>query len=114
MATKVHRSSGNVFADLGFETEEPANLQLRSTQIIELRKRRTASGATQAQAERLLDASQPRVSDVLRGKVDRFSVDMLIELLGRTGAEVRVTVRNKSRASERLGYAAGASSEMWR
>lgn len=99
MATKVHRSSGNVFVDLGFETEEAANLQLRSTLMIQLRKRLTTLGATQAQAARLLGVSQPRVSDLLRGKIDRFSVDTLIKLLGKTGAEVRVSVRNKSRAA---------------
>lgn len=99
MSTKVHRGSGNVFSDLGFETEEATNLQLRSTLMIQLRKRLTALGATQAQSARLLGVSQPRVSDLLRGKIDRFSVDTLIKLLGKTGAEVRVSVRNKSRAA---------------
>jgi predicted XRE-type DNA-binding protein len=99
MAAKVHRSSDNVFADLGFEAEEAANLQLRSMLMIQLRKRLTALGATQAQSGRVLGVSQPRVRDLLRGKIDRFSVDTLIKLLGKTGAEVRVSVRNKSRAA---------------
>lgn len=99
MATKVHPGSDNVFADLGFDADEAANLQLRSTLIIALRKRLTALGTTQAQAARLFGVSQPRVSDLLRGKIDRFSVDTLIKMLGRLGAEVRVSVRNKSNAA---------------
>lgn len=99
MATKIHRGSDNVFADLGFAAEEAANLQLRSTLMIALRKRLTALGATQAQAARLFGVSQPRVSDLLRGKIDRFSVDTLIKMLGQLGAEVRISVRNKSNAA---------------
>lgn len=99
MATKVHRSSGNVFADLGFDADEAANLQMRSTLMIALRKRLTLLGATQAEAARLLGVSQPRVSDLLRGKIERFSVDTLIKMLGQLGAEVRVSVRNKSNAA---------------
>ncbi len=99
MATKVHSSSGNVFADLGFDADEAANLQMRSTLMIALRKRLTLLGATQAEAARLLGVSQPRVSDLLRGKIERFSVDTLIKMLGQLGAEVRVSVRNKSNAA---------------
>jgi predicted XRE-type DNA-binding protein len=99
MGAKIRRGSGNVFEDLGFGTEEATNLQLRSDLMIQLRKRLTTLDVTQAQAARLLDVSQPRVSDLLRGKIDRFSVDTLIKFLGKTGAEVRVTVRNKSRAA---------------
>jgi predicted XRE-type DNA-binding protein len=99
MAVKIHRGSGNVFKDLGFVPEEAANLQLRSDLMIQLRKRLAALGVTQQQAARLLGVSQPRVSDLMRGKIDRFSVDTLIKFLGKAGAEVRLTVRSKSRAA---------------
>lgn len=99
MATKLRRGSGNVFKDLGFDVEEAANLQLRSDLMIELRKRFTAAGTTQVQAARLLGVAQPRVSDLYRGKIDRFSVDTLINWLGKIGAVVRVTVRSRSRAA---------------
>ncbi len=99
MAIKIQRGSGNIFTDLGFEPEEAANLKLRSDLMIQLRKRLTLLGATQIQAADLLGVSQPRVSDLMRGRIDRFSVDMLIKLLGKAGAEVRVTVRSKSRAA---------------
>jgi len=99
MAIKMMRGSGNVFADLGFPAAEAANLQLRSTLMIQLRKRLMARGATQAQAARLLGVSQPRISDLYRGKIERFSIDTLIAMLDKTGADVRVSVRNRTTAA---------------
>jgi predicted XRE-type DNA-binding protein len=99
MAIRIQRGSGNVFVDLGFPAEEAANLQMRSDLMIQLRKRLEDHNVTQREAARVLGVSQPRVSDLMRGRIDRFSVDMLIKLLGKTGAEVRLTVRRKSRAA---------------
>jgi predicted XRE-type DNA-binding protein len=99
MAIKVQRGSGNVFSDLGFAPEEAANLQVRSDLMIQLRKRLDVLGLTQSEAARVLGVSQPRVSDLMRARIDRFSVDMLIKLLGKAGAEVRLIVRAKSRAA---------------
>ena len=99
MAIKITRGSGNVFTDLGFPPDEAANLQLRSDLIIKLRKRLSALGETQTEWAEILGVSQPRVSDLLRGKIERFSVDTLIAFLGKTGAEVRLTVRAKSHAA---------------
>lgn len=96
---KIRRGSDNIFRDLGFDVDEAAHLRLRSHLMIQLRKRLTALGATQKQAGRLLGVSQPRISDLMRGKIDRFSVDTLVKLLGMTGADVRVSVRNRSRAA---------------
>ena len=99
MAVKMTRGTGNVFSDLGFSAPEAANLQLRSALMIQLRKRLTARGATQAQAAKLLGVSQPRISDLYRGKIERFSVDTLIAWLDKTGADVRITVRNRTTAA---------------
>ena len=99
MAGKARRGSGNIFQDVGFKGAEAMNLQLRSTLMIHLRKRLTHLGLTQFEAAKLLNVSQPRVSDLMRGKIDRFSIDMLIALLGRTGAEVRVIIRERREAA---------------
>lgn len=99
MKVEFHRGSGNVFTDLGFPSDHAANLQLRSDLIIQLRKRLATLGDTQSEWAALLGVSQPRVSDLLRGKIERFSVDTLIAFLGKTGAEVRLTVRNKGQAA---------------
>jgi predicted XRE-type DNA-binding protein len=99
MTTKITRGSGNVFTDLGFDSEDAANLKLRSELMIKLRKRLESLGSTQSEWAQILGVAQPRVSDLYRGKIDRFSVDTLIAFLGKTGAEVRVTVRSKTRAA---------------
>lgn len=89
----IQPSSGNVFTDLGFDAEEAQNLKVRSDLMIELTKLIESRELTQAAAARLLGVTQPRVSDLVRGKIDRFSVDSLIEMLGRAGATVSVAVR---------------------
>lgn len=93
MAKKIQRSSGNVFRDLGFEAEEAENLRIRSELMIELSRLIKARRMTQAEAAELLEVSQPRVSDLMRGKIERFSVDALIGMLGRAGMRVRFTTR---------------------
>ena len=85
-------SSGNVFEDLGFDAEEAANLQLRSTLAIALACYVEAEGLTQAEAAERLGVTQPRVSDLVRGKVSRFTVDALVNMLARVGRRVEVSV----------------------
>lgn len=97
MPIKIEASSGNVFTDLGFSAEEAQNLKVRSDLMIELTKLIEARGLTQAAAAKLLGVTQPRISDLVRGKIDRFSVDSLIEMLGHAGASVSfmVTLRGQ-------------------
>ena len=98
MAITIQESSGNVFTDLGFDPEEALNLKVRSDLMIELSKLIEERELTQMDAAELLKVTQPRVSDLVRGKIDRFSVDSLIEMLGRAGANVsfRVSAGNKA------------------
>ncbi len=93
MAVKIQRSSGNVFTDLGFDLEESENLRIRADLMIRLSGLIERRGLTQVKAARLLGVSQPRISDLVRGRIDRFSVDSLIEMLGHAGARVTVQVR---------------------
>jgi len=86
MATTIQKSSGNVFTDLGFEPEEALNLKLRSDLMIEISKLIEERRLTQTAAAEILQVTQPRISDLVRGKIDRFSVDSLIEMLGHAGA----------------------------
>ena len=87
---RVQRGGENVFDDLGFDPVESANLRLRSDLIVALRKRLDALRVTQVEAARLLAVSQPRISDLMRGKIDRFSIDMLVLMLGKAGVAVRL------------------------
>jgi predicted XRE-type DNA-binding protein len=99
MARKVRRSTGNVFRDLGFGTAESENLRLRSELMIELSKLIKARGLTQAKAAALFGVTQPRISDLVRGRIERFSVDMLVAMLGSAGARVELVVRPRSRVA---------------
>ncbi len=90
MRQEIHRSSGNVFRDLGFSPEEAAVLQMRADLMAELRKVIKAKKLTQAKAAKLLGVSQSRVSDLVRGKWEKFSLEMLITLATRAGLHVTV------------------------
>ncbi len=85
----VH-SSGNVFADLGFAPEEAAILQMRADLMAELRNVIKARKLTQGRAAKLLGVSQSRVSDLVRGKWEKFSLEMLITLATRAGIRVHI------------------------
>jgi predicted XRE-type DNA-binding protein len=86
------RSSGNIFADLGFAEPEAEHLRIRSLLVIRLRRLIESRGLTQKEAAALFGVTQPRVSDLVRGKIDRFSIDTLIEMLAAAGARVRISV----------------------
>ena len=90
MGKNVVKSSGNVFSDLGFPPEEAAILQMRADLMIDLRKLIKAKRLTQAKAAKILGVSQSRVSDLVRGKWEKFSLEMLITLATRAGIRVRI------------------------
>ena len=99
MTTKIRRSSGNVFRDLGFSTEEALNLKVRSDLMIRLSKLIEARGLTQGQAAHLFGVTQPRISDLVRGKIDRFSIDTLIAMLGHAGVKVQILVGRSAKVA---------------
>ncbi|MFO0873689.1 MAG: helix-turn-helix transcriptional regulator [Phycisphaerales bacterium] len=100
MSKRIRASTGNVFLDLGFAPGEAENLRVRSDLLIRLGEVIKTRRLTQAAAAKLLGVSQPRVSDLMRGKIDRFSVDSLVEMLGRIGMRVDfTTTRRRARVA---------------
>jgi len=93
MKLKVTASTGNVFRDLGFGREEAEHLLVRADLMIQLQKLITSRRLKQREAARALRVTQPRVSDLLRGRIDLFSTDALIDMLARLGAHVRFSVK---------------------
>lgn len=89
---KVTPSSGNVFLDLGFSEQEAEHL-VRADLLIQFLKIVTARHLTQAQLAKLLHVSQPRVSDLLRGRLHLFSLETLIDMLGRLEVQVRLVMK---------------------
>jgi predicted XRE-type DNA-binding protein len=88
MSETIVNSSGNVFLDLGYSPDEAAILQMRCELMADLRKLIKAKKLTQAKAAEILGVSQSRVSDLIRGKWERFSLEMLITLATRAGMHV--------------------------
>lgn len=97
MKPKMVRSSGNVFTDVGFPDAEAEHLRVRADLLIQIQERLKARGIKQAEAARLLGVTQPRVSDLVRGRIDLFSVDTLIDMLARLGVRVNVVVTSPKR-----------------
>jgi predicted XRE-type DNA-binding protein len=95
---RVTPSSGNVFRDLGFSREESEHLVVRSDLMIQLQKVLAQRGHRQAEVARILRVTQPRVSDLLRGRIDLFSTDALIDMLARLGIRVRLVLKPAGRA----------------
>lgn len=91
----VARSSDNVFRDLGFGPEESEHLVIRADLMIQIEKELDRRGLNQAQAAKLLRVTQPRVSDLRRGRIDLFSIDTLIDMLARLGVRVRFVTRRR-------------------
>ena len=94
---KLTRSSGNVFRDLGFSGEEAEYLKVRAELMVNLQKVITARGLKQVQAAKLLGVTQPRVSDLMRGRIDLFSIDTLIDMLARLGIRVQLVLHPRRR-----------------
>ena len=92
-AVRVTPSTGNVFRDLGFSTDEAEHLLVRGDLLIQVQKAITSRRLKQAEAAKVLRVTQPRVSDLLRGRIDLFSTDALIDMLARLGVGVRLVVR---------------------
>jgi predicted XRE-type DNA-binding protein len=88
METTITESSGNVFADLGFEPAEAAILEMRASLMSDLRTYIQSSGMTQAEGAEKLRIAQSRVSDLMRGRWEKFSLEMLITLEARVGRKV--------------------------
>ena len=89
---KAIEGNANVFEDLGFEREQAANLKVRADLMLDLRRYIEQQGWTQEQAAQYFGETQPRISNLMRGEIDRFSVDKLIKMLAHAGMEVRVEV----------------------
>jgi predicted XRE-type DNA-binding protein len=100
MTMKVQRSSGNVFRDLGFGSKEAESLRLRAELMVEIRRLIHARKLTQRSAAGLFGVTQPRISDLTRGKIDLFSLDSLVDMLARAGLRVHLRIARHGRGAQ--------------
>lgn len=88
---EVHRSSGNVYADLGFA--EADKLKIKTGLVIEIRKAMQSLGLTQQAAAKRMGITQPKVSDMMRGDLTNLSERKLMDCLTRLGYDIEIKIR---------------------
>ena len=81
-------SSGNLFADVGFEKQEAKKLQFKSYLMISLMKYVKGCGLTQVEAAKRFGVTQSRMSNLMNHRVDLFSTEMLLDMMERAGFRV--------------------------
>lgn len=92
MTENILESSGNIFIDLGFPPDEAAVLQMRADLMTDIRKFVKNNNLTQVNAAEIFGVSQSRISDLVRGKWEKFSLERLITLATRAGMRVSVNI----------------------
>ena len=95
-AARITRGSDNVFEDVGFKAQEAANLKIRADLMLDLREYIGARGWTQAEAAAFFGETQPRISNLRKGEIGRFSIDKLINMLARAGIRVRLETERRA------------------
>ena len=90
---KMERGSGNVFLDIGFPPDEAQNLHLRSDLMSRIERNVRSSGLTQKECAARMGVTQPRLNDLLKRKIDKFSLDALVNMLGHAGMRVELKVK---------------------
>ncbi len=93
MTLKMTRSSGNVFRDVGFAPGEAEHLLVRADLMIKVQKLIESKHLSHAALAKSLRISRTQVSDLLRGRIDLFSTDTLIDILARLGIRVRLVLK---------------------
>jgi len=88
------RKATNVFEEIGFTPNEAAHVQLRSAMMTRLIAEIENQHLTQADAARRMGITQPRVSDLMRGKLHLFSINTLVAMLSAMGLRVDLKIRN--------------------
>jgi predicted XRE-type DNA-binding protein len=98
-------TKGNVFEDLGFDTSESADLALRAFLMAEIRKFIERNDMTQVKAAEFFGVKQPKISNIINGKVEEISSDYLVGLLAKTGGEFKYSFKQptKRQVEQRLG-----------
>ena len=92
---KVHRGSGNVFADIGIE--HPERVQARAQIMFRIAEIIKERDLTQKKAAKLLGIPQSKVSCLMNGKLSMFSLDHLFELLNALGRDVEIIIKPKTK-----------------
>ncbi len=90
--THITSENGNIFRDLGFPPQEAAKLKIKAQLMCQISEWIKEKQLKQEEASDLLQVTRPRVSDIMRGKSGKFTIDALVDILERAGKHVTVQV----------------------
>ena len=85
----------NVWDAIASTPVEAENLKLRSQLMMTLEQYIVREGITQEEAAQRLGVSRPRVSDLVRGHIDKFTIDKLVNMAARVGLTATLTVKRE-------------------
>ena len=94
MNEQIIKGQDNIFEDLGFEAAEATNLKIRADLILDLQKYIKQQKWTQQEAADFFNETQPRISNLMSGEIERFSIDKLVQMIAKTGMQIKVEVIN--------------------
>lgn len=92
--THITPADGNVFADLGLDDAE--NLRLRAQLMIEVKRFVEDSGLKQREAAKAMGTTETRLSEILHGRIEKCTIDRLVNMLAEVGRHVRLAVDTKA------------------
>ncbi len=92
MNNQIIKSQENIFEDLGFEPDKAANLKIRADLILDLQRHIKKRKWTQQQAADFFNETQPIISNLMNGDIERFSIDKLVQMIVKTGMQIKVEV----------------------
>jgi predicted XRE-type DNA-binding protein len=90
--THITPVDGNIFEDLGFEPKEASKLKIKAQLMSQISEWIKSKQLKQEEASQFLQVTRPRVSDVLRGKSGKFTIDALVDMLERIGKHVSIQI----------------------
>lgn len=92
MNNQIIEGKENIFEDLGFEPDEAANLKIRTDLILDLQRYIKKQKWMQQEAANFFHETQHRISNLMNGDIERFSIDKLIQMIVKAGMQIKVEV----------------------
>jgi predicted XRE-type DNA-binding protein len=91
--THITEADANIFEELGFDKLEAEKLKIKAQLMCQISEWIKEKELKQEEASKLLQVTRPRISDVIRGRTSKFTIDALVDMLERAGKHVTVQVR---------------------
>ncbi|OCH98062.1 hypothetical protein A8135_12935 [Legionella jamestowniensis] len=90
-----HITNGSIFDDLEFGEVETENLKIRAALMRAIERYIHDHKLTQTMAAKVLGVTQPRISDLIRGHIDKFTIDMLVNMLSRAHVSISLVIDDR-------------------